>query len=62
MTTESEPGTAAALLEAGRVLFAERGYEGASVRAITAHACANLGAITYHFGSKRDLYDRVVEG
>ncbi len=62
MKTESEPGTAAALLAAGRVLFAERGYEGASVRAITAHACANLGAITYHFGSKRDLYDQVVEG
>jgi AcrR family transcriptional regulator len=59
---EKEPGTAAALLAAGRELFAERGYEGASVRAITSHACANLGAITYHFGSKRELYDRVVEG
>jgi AcrR family transcriptional regulator len=55
------PATAAALLAAGRALFSERGYDGASVRAITAHACANLGAITYHFGSKRELYDRVVE-
>lgn len=63
MTTNPDPdaGTAAALLAAGRELFAERGYDGASVRAITAHACANLGAITYHFGSKRELYDRVVE-
>lgn len=58
----AEAGTAAALLAAGRTLFAERGYDGASVRAITGHACANLGAITYHFGSKRELYDRVVEG
>lgn len=58
----AEAGTAAALLAAGRALFAERGYDGASVRAITGHACANLGAITYHFGSKRELYDRVVEG
>ncbi len=54
--------TAAALLAAGRKLFARHGYEGASVRAITAEANANLGAITYHFGSKRTLYNRVVEG
>ncbi len=60
MQTE-EQATAAALIEAGRELFARRGYDGASVRAITARAGANLGAITYHFGSKRALYDRVVE-
>lgn len=53
--------TVAALLRAGRELFARRGYDGASVRAITAAAGANLGAITYHFGSKRAFYDRVVE-
>lgn len=54
-------GTPAALLAAGRKLFARYGYEGASVRAITAEAGANLGAITYHFGSKKTLYNRVVE-
>ncbi len=54
-------GTPAALLAAGRKLFARYGYEGASVRAITAEAGANLGAITYHFGSKKALYNRVVE-
>jgi len=54
-------GTVEALLRAGRELFARRGYDGASVRAITARAGANLGAITYHFGSKRAFYDRVVE-
>lgn len=58
----SSSDTPTALLAAARALFAERGYDGASVRAITAHACTNLGAITYHFGSKRELYDRVVEG
>lgn len=57
----AEQATARSLIEAGRELFAERGYDGASVRAITARAGANLGAITYHFGSKRALYDRVVE-
>lgn len=54
-------GTVDALIRAGRELFARRGYDGASVRAITARAGANLGAITYHFGSKRAFYDRVVE-
>lgn len=54
--------TALALLDAGRRIFAREGYEGASVRAITSEAGANLAAITYHFGSKRELYDRVVDG
>jgi TetR/AcrR family transcriptional regulator, upper aerobic nicotinate degradation pathway regulator len=53
--------TAEALIAAGRRLFARHGYDGTSVRAITAKAGANLGAITYHFGSKRALYERVVE-
>jgi AcrR family transcriptional regulator len=53
--------TADALIQAGRRLFAERGYDGTSVRAVTAAAGANLGAITYHFGSKREFYRRVVE-
>jgi AcrR family transcriptional regulator len=49
-----------ALIRAGRSLFARRGYDGCSVRAITHEAGANLGAITYHFGNKRGLYDAVV--
>jgi AcrR family transcriptional regulator len=53
-------GTADALVAAGRKVFARRGYDGASVRAITAEAGANLGAVTYHFGSKKALYEAVV--
>jgi AcrR family transcriptional regulator len=53
-------GTADTLIQAARELFAEHGYEGTSVRAITARAGANLGAITYHFGSKRALYEAVI--
>ncbi len=54
-------GTAAALIQAARELFALHGYDGASVRAITARAGANLGAITYHFGSKEALHEAVIE-
>ena len=49
------------LLAAGRVRFARHGYDGAAIRAITRDAHANLGAVTYHFGSKRALYEAVLE-
>lgn len=49
------------LLETARRLFASAGFEATSVRAITAKAHANLGAITYHFGSKEALYHAVLE-
>jgi AcrR family transcriptional regulator len=41
-------------------VFATRGFDGASVRDITRDAGASLGAITYHFGSKRALYEAVL--
>ena len=53
--------TRAALLAAARRLFARSGYDGTSIRAITTAAKANLGAVTYHFGSKRSLYETVLE-
>ncbi len=53
--------TSAALLDAARDVFASRGYDGASIRAITDRAGANLGSVTYHFGSKEALYHRVIE-
>jgi AcrR family transcriptional regulator len=49
------------LVRSARRLFATRGYDQASVRAITRGARANLGAITYHFGSKWNLYAAVVD-
>ncbi len=49
------------LIEAARQLFARDGFEAASVRDITAKAGANLGAITYHFGTKEALYHAVIE-
>ena len=52
--------TAAALVDAGRVLFGRHGYDGTSVRSLTRRAGANLGAVTYHFGSKAELYRAVL--
>ncbi|KPK58834.1 MAG: hypothetical protein AMS21_10375 [Gemmatimonas sp. SG8_38_2] len=52
--------TVSALVIAARELFSRHGFDGASVRAITARAGTNLGAITYHFGSKQALYEAVI--
>jgi len=57
----NDAATATALLRAATELFAEKGFDGASIRAITARAGANLGAVTYHFGSKERLYAAVIE-
>ncbi len=43
------------ILDAAESLFAERGYDGTSLRAITARAGANLAAVNYHFNSKEAL-------
>ncbi len=48
------------LLDASRKLFSDNGFDGASLRAITRLAGANLGAVTYHFGSKEALYAAVL--
>jgi AcrR family transcriptional regulator len=49
------------LLAVARDLFTKRGRDGVSVRDITSRAKANLGAITYHFGSKEALYHAALE-
>ena len=51
--------TSDSLIAAARSLFSQHGYDGTSVRAITEQAGTNLGAITYHFGSKEALYEAV---
>ncbi|MFE3602485.1 TetR/AcrR family transcriptional regulator [Streptomyces sp. NPDC059142] len=49
------PDTRTQILDAAERLFAEHGYRGTSVRAITELAGANLAAVGYHFGSKAEL-------
>src|SRR5689334_6495275 len=48
------------LLEAAGEEFAEKGFEGATVRSICARASANLAAVNYHFGDKEQLYLQAV--
>lgn len=48
--------TKARVLEAAGRIFAERGYEGATIRDICEAAGANIGAVNYYFGDKKNLY------
>jgi AcrR family transcriptional regulator len=52
--------TKARLLEAAGEEFAEKGFEGATIRSICARAGANLAAVNYHFGDKEQLYLQAV--
>jgi AcrR family transcriptional regulator len=48
------------ILNAAERLFAERGYDRTSIRAIVAKARVNQAAINYHFGGKDGLYREVL--
>jgi len=54
------PKTRERLLEAAAELFAERGFNGTTVRDICHRAGANVSAVKYHFENKRHLYDAVI--
>lgn len=53
--------TREALLTAATALFAERGYDGATVDAIAAEARVNKAMINYHFSGKRGLYTAILK-
>ncbi|WP_272902676.1 TetR family transcriptional regulator [Nocardioides sp. WS12] len=53
--------TRAAIEAAGKKLFAERGFEGASVRGIAAEAGVDPALVIRHFGSKEALFLRTMD-
>ncbi|HRE07808.1 MAG TPA: TetR/AcrR family transcriptional regulator [Opitutaceae bacterium] len=55
------PATRERILDAAERQFADLGYDGASMRQITAEAGVNLAAANYHFGDKESLYRAVFE-
>lgn len=56
-----ESTTREAILEAARRLFAERGYAGATIRAIAAEAGVDAALVVHFFGSKAGLLAEAIE-
>jgi AcrR family transcriptional regulator len=55
-----QSGTREAILDAARRLFAERGYERASLRAIGAEAGVDAALVVHFFGTKAELLTQSV--
>jgi AcrR family transcriptional regulator len=53
---KSPDATRRRILEAGERLFLEHGFDGTSLRMLTAAAGVNLAAVNYHFGGKDELF------
>jgi len=56
----SEESTREKILNAAGEVFADEGFEGATIRAITERAGVNVAAVNYHFRDKAELYTKVV--
>jgi AcrR family transcriptional regulator len=62
--TGRRPGTSSTrqqILEAARKLFAERGYQGATMRAIAAEAGVDAALVVHFFGNKATLLGEAIE-
>jgi len=55
-----QPGTRDAVLDAARRLFAEHGYDGASVRDVASTAGVDPALVHHYFGTKQRLFLEVV--
>src|SRR5918999_3493174 len=56
-----ESGTREAIAGAARRLFAERGYDRTTIRAIAAEAGVDPALVVHFFGSKEALFRAVIE-
>ena len=49
------------ILESATTLFAQKGFDGTSIREICKKANVNLCMISYYWGGKRELYEGIIE-
>lgn len=61
MNDSQDVNTKDALLAAAIEVFADKGFDSATVRDICSRANANVAAVNYHYGSKDGLYTAVLK-
>jgi AcrR family transcriptional regulator len=49
------------ILNVAAAAFAQKGFNGVTIRDLAARASVNLAAVNYHFGSKEGLYAAVID-
>lgn len=49
------------IIETTLHLFAEKGFEGTSIREIAEKASVNVAMVNYYFGSKEKLFEKIIE-
>lgn len=59
-TVEPNQSTSERILDAAELIIARFGFAAASTRNIAREAAANIGLITYYFGSKDGLFEAVI--
>jgi AcrR family transcriptional regulator len=58
---EKETDTRTALIEAAKTVFAQRGYDGATVKELAEAAGVNISLVSYYFNGKEGLYRACLE-
>jgi AcrR family transcriptional regulator len=58
---EQRRGTEARILDAAAKIFVAHGYDRTTIRAVAAAAGVDSGLVTYYFGSKQELFRRVID-
>ena len=58
--SRSHHATRARIFDAAEALFIECGFDGTSLRQVTARAKVNLAAVNYHFGGKNGLFTAMI--
>ena len=57
--TDQNHDTKTKILEVARLLFADQGFEGTSIREIAKAADVNIASVNYHFNNKENLFNEM---